>query len=499
MKKQRTHQRFLGILLTGFLAGTTAWAAPFEKSVEYRFPDGVTLKVHYEETVLAAYAAPENFPSQVLDAAVSAYQTLTQFEGFNTPGYSFAQPDRAYAYDPDKTIDIYLGSPAGDSAFDALGARNQMFKDSPCFDTLPMGNGAYQAVVLLPANYREFIKNWEKINPSPMGRRNLEVDLRGTLIHEMLHVIIFYYNKNLNKAQGNEASAKDLDWYVEGLARYFETFAGARHDFFSQGFKQRLPDKIRFSRGGSNYFMRYPDQPFTQLRYENALFWRYMDHRFGMESIEALSRHFRTGRFDPKAALESVTGQPFDELLKDFAFSTLEKEFGLKEDAVYLNEIARTRLRYRDGAFALLDGEDRERTLGARVTTDWIGRWEDQKAQHGSASIAGDSTDEADVSGWATDFIRLELDARGPRLPRLRLHHEGDGRPLEVQVLCVSKGGAVLRRSWPMVLSHRFIQMDLDGFVHAHGLDAADIDHLMILITNTDPSRKAFYSLEAVS
>ena len=345
-----------------------------EKIYEYRFSEGVKIKVHFTDEMLERSGESVYFAKDVLDAAVQAYQTITQFKGFSSTGYSFAFPDPNYAYDPDRTIDIYLGDPSSDSEILNHGFRNLSFKDAPCFDTLKISDTEYQAVILLPANYKEFIKNWEHINPSSLGARNVNVDLRGTLIHEMLHVILFYYNKNLNKdvavsesssAQGLPGSARKVDWYVEGLARYFETFAGARHDFFSQGFKQTLPDKIRFSRGGSNYFMRYPDQAFTDLRYENALFWRFIDYRYGMPTIERLSRDFRdypSRSFE--LALEKATQTSFKDLLKTFALSILLKDFGLKDDEAYLKDIAKTRLIYKRGEIYLVDGTGDEKISG---------------------------------------------------------------------------------------------------------------------------------------
>ena len=478
-----------------------------EKIYEYRFDDGVRLKVHYTDQALEAFDAPGDLASQVLDAAVMAYQTITEFEGFNTPGYSFASPDKKYAYDPDKTIDIYLGNPTGENGFEGLGVRNHMFHDAPCFDTIRLPGAQYQAIILLPANYTEFIKNWEKINPSSLGKRNIHVDLRGTLIHEMLHVVLFYYNKNLNKssheegAEGSDSSvpvtfAKDLDWYVEGLARYFETFAGARHDFYSQGFKQTLPDKIRFSRGGSNYFMRYPDQAFTGLRYENALFWRFMDYRYGMGAIEALSRYFREDNVHFKQALEQVTGQPFDELLKKFALSVLLKDFGLKEDQGYLNDIAKTQLRIRQGAFYLVDGHGNEKFLGKRCTTDWIGAWEGTRVVFENPSAGGDSSEGSDVSGWATDFYELRPDAAASELPRLEFSHRGLGLPLYVQVVCFSKGGSMIHEALPAIQSQRSTLLDLEALVKRNALDASDVDKIFLLVTNSDPKVNAPYEME---
>lgn len=463
-----------------------------EKTLEYRFPDGVSIKVYYTDQLLEQSRQESYFPKQVLDAAVSAYQTITQFQGFNTQGYSLAAPDKSYAHDPDKTIDIYLGDPKGGDNFSYHGFNPLSFKDAPCFDTVRVSETGFHGVILLPTNYQDFIKNWETINPSPLGVRNIEVDLRGTLIHEMLHVILFYYNRNLNKdldgpsaSEGIEASAhgaanKKLDWYVEGLARYFETLAGARHDFYSQGFKQVLPDKIRFSRGGSNYFMRYPDQSFMDLRYENALFWRFMDYRYGMSSIERLSREFRGFESkDFKSALEKVTGDPFSQLLKEFAVSILLKDFGLKEDDVYLKAVARTRLVYRDEELYLKDGHGSEKHLGPICRTDWVGEWGDSRARHGGPAAAGDNTERSDVSGWATDYYEIDIDPEARVLPEFDIPTENSNEALTVQVLLVTRGGSTLKREKGAYTS-------LEEEIRKEGLTASDIRTIYLLITNTD-------------
>lgn len=471
---------------------------------EYRFPDGTQIKVHFKQSTLDAAGVNDQFASSVLDAAVSAYQTLVQFEGFNTPGYSFTSPDLRYAYDPDRTIDIYLGDPQGGNWFEELGPKNKLFRDAPCFDTRKTGDARYEAMIFLPANYPEFIRNWEKLNPSSLGSRNVHVDLRGTLIHEMTHVLLFYYNKNLDKAgeepvhESGPAAGQHLDWYVEGLARYFETLAGARHDFYSQGFKQTLPDKIRFSRGGSNYFMRYPDQAFTQLRYENALFWRFIDTRFGMEAIEALSRRLRGRGADFRGALEETTGMNLEALLTEYASAVLLGEFGLKDDKAYLHEIATTRLLLEEGAFYLLDGHDGRKRLGASCATDWIGRWEDVRVSFGEPAAAGDATDAADVSAWATDFIEIRLGNIPGGVPELRLRHRGQGLPLRPQLFIFTRGGSIIRKELPALWRGKEGALALGALLSANALRSEDIEKVVLAVTNTDPVRTSPYEIRLV-
>ncbi len=480
-----------------------------EKVYEARFRDGAAVRVHYTDQILAESGASSQFPKQVVDACVIAYQTITQHEGFGAEGYSLAKPDTSYAFDPDKTVDVYLGNAAQNNQFLFHSFSNLSYRDAPCFDTVKISDTAYQSVILLPANYREFIQNWEHLNPSSLGERNTNIDLRGTLIHEMLHVVLFYYNKNLNRESGetvnpidpkNQAPRKKhLDWYVEGLARYFETFAGARHDFYSQGFRETLPDKIRFSRGGSNYFMRYPDQPFTELRYENALFWRFIDYQFGMASIESLSRSFRDDAAPENfhRALERSTQTAFDEILRRFSLAALLNDFGLKDDAGYLKEVARTKLIYKNGLFYLVDGHGREKALGKTCRTDWIGQWDSIKARLGELPVAGDNTDDSDVSGWATDYYEIAFDAAHPELPRIKVLHENAGQGLLVQIVLRTKGGSLITDHWKDAGEGFGKALDLQALAAREGLTGESVEKAYVLITNLEPKATLNYEINA--
>lgn len=322
-------------------------------------------------------------------------------------------------------------------------------------------------------------------------------------MHEMLHVVLFYYNKNLNKSVENpgmanaKASAqKKIDWYVEGLARYFETFAGAKHDFFSQGFKQTLPDKIRFSRGGSNYFMRYPDQAFVDLRYENALFWRFIDHNYGMSAIESLSRSLREVDTDGfKQALEKTSGLSFNELLKKFALAVLLKDFGLKDDEPYLKNIAMTHLVYRNGDFYGKDGYGNEKYMGPICQSDWIGAWEKAKARFGEFSVAGDNTDQSDVSGLATDFYRIDLDPSNSGLPWIGVALRSQGPPLGIQAVIRTRGGAILTWDFKSSSLNANEGLNLEKLLNEGKLKRSEVKTIYLLITNTDNNQTATYEI----
>lgn len=470
-----------------------------EKVLEHRFEDGARIKVHYTDQILDHAGERQTFPGDVLDAAVTAYQTITEFLGFDTQGYSFARPDTSYAYDADRTVDIYLGAPDGPDAYLGRGFDQSAFRDAPCFDTLNMTDTRYEAIVLLPVRYGQFIRSWEKINPSPLGTRTVDVDLRGTLIHEMLHVILFYYNKNIDKKSHEESAdginPRKTDWYVEGLARYIETFAGARHDFYSQGFKQALPDKIRFSRGGTNYFMRYPDQAFTELRYENALFWRHIDYRYGMEAIERISREFRGGgKLDAK--LSRILGKPFVEVIEDFCAAVYEKDFGLKDDSVYLLDIAATRLDWRDGSLWMKDGYGQEeRSIGQRCRTDWIGSWGEFKARLDEASVAGDATPEADVSAQSSDFVRIAFTDKPPAKVGVR-NLDGEGA-LTGRIYFHTRGGSQFMRRLGRVAPGARSAIDLDLIAADLGLSRSDFIGCGIIVINPSPEGRVAYEVLA--
>lgn len=486
MKKVKSSM-WVAIVLVLLAATRPAYAETADKSIDYRFSDGVALRVHFSEATLAQSGETPAFARQVLDAAVLAYQTISEFQGFSANGYSFAHPDTAYAFDPDRTIDIYLGHPDQEWK---KGSSTLAFKDAPCFDTLMSSPNAYDAVILLPSNYREFIRNWEKINPSPLGKRNIDVDLRGTLTHEMLHAVLFYYHKNLGRSGAGHSGTK-TDWYIEGLARYFETLVGARHDFYSQGFKEMLKDKVRFSRGGSNYFMRFPDQAFTELRYENALFWRFLDERYGMPAIETMSRRLRDDH-DFEKALEQLSGMPFAELLKTFARALLDKDFGLKDDSDYLHEVARSREDLRDGNFYLKDGFGGEKALGRECAVDWIGSWETLSSTFGEPPVAGDSTDRADVSAWATDFH--EITPQG-KLPWIGVRHDGGDATLAVQIFVRTKGGSSFRREIPQIRAGQTLGVSVGSWVRKEGLESSDVARIDLLVTNTHREFPSEYTL----
>lgn len=211
------------------------------------------------------------------------------------------------------------------------------------------------------------------------------------------------------------------------------------------------------------------------------------------EAIEQLSRSFRGDQNDFKRSLESVTGEPFESLLERFAAAVLLSDFGLKEDVLHLNEIAKTRLLLRMSGFYLLDGEGHERYLGNRAATDWIGSWESVRKGFGEPSVAGDNSEEADVSGWATDFVELTPDPELSGMPKISVRHRGEGLPLAVQLFVYTKGGSMIQSGSVPVTRSSTKELGLRALLKTNRLGAADIEKVMILVTNTDPAITAPY------
>ncbi len=486
---------------------STSRGLAVEKVYERCMPDGARIRLTYTDQQLDEAGEHAAFAKDAFKAAIFAYQLISRNKGFNASGYSFANPDADYAFDPERTLDIYIGYSESKGAFFWHGFQSALFKDAPYFDTIRLSEKAYHPVIFLPCNYKDFIRNWQTLNPSPLGARAIQHDLRGTLSHEMLHAMLFYYNKNLNREvvafQGIAAGQdpvrpKEMDWYVEGLARYFETFAGAKHDFYSEGFRQVLADRIRFSRGGINYFMRYPDQPFLKLRYENAIFWKFMDSQFGMRAIEKLSRQLR-GKGEPaqlRQALEAATGLSTEKLLKLFARCAYTKTLGLEREVKYLKDIACTKLVLRGRTFYITDGFGSIKPLGSRCATDWIGGWDRATASLGESSCAGDSTEEADVNGWATDFCSIRIEDAIEKGQELGIVNKSRNALLGVQAIAGDRPeGRIVKDLGSLRAGEKLTLNTVTDLGKTEKQQNAQI--VTLLITNLDPNETGKYEILA--
>ena len=100
---------------------------------------------------------------------------------------------------------------------------------------------------------------------------------------------------------------------------------------------------------------------------------------------------------------------------------------------------------------------------------------------------AGDNTEKADVSGWATDYVEITLDKADPELPLLSVTHKEGGSPLAVQLVLATKGGSLLKKDMGDIPPGASRQCALKEVVAKEGLSAKDIDKIYLLVTNTDP------------
>ena len=291
---------------------------------EYRFKDNAGLKVHFTSQILEEAGAGRDFPQMVLEAAARAYQKIVNELGFNRKGYSFALADETYAYDEDKTIDIYIGSCSALDKFYFHSLDQQDFRKAPFYEVRYQGRYRYSAIIAVPADYRAYLKGASR--QFGYGEDiDLVSHLNGAMMHEMLHIITFYYNKNLVSScrlNLSNNSHQGTDWYVEGLARYSEIIAGFKDNFYSasKDFYQK-----------ADIFMSQPEERFSELGYDFAIFWKYFHSRFGIDAIEELSYRLRSVQDNKQAAeiIGQVTGVSFSEILKDFAESVgdVRKEY----------------------------------------------------------------------------------------------------------------------------------------------------------------------------
>ncbi len=286
--------------------------------------DGVVLKVHLEED-----PATKNllYAQNVLQAACDAYQEIVVRQGFNRDGYTFASASRLFVYDRDKTIDIYIANVEDPFAF--LQPENDL---------------EYKAKIFIPLDYKGYQKKYNIEEP--------QLELKACLTHELLHIITYFYNRNMQATyQGKIALGSDRwDWYTEGLARYFEALVGYRQEFLSCGFRKTCGKRVLVYTGGVNYFLKYPDRPLNRRKYDFALFWQYLHQNYGMDKIEQISFEFR--QVDPETcsnreAMQIVArtlGVELKALLRDFSKFVYEisslpekKQDGLNE--VYLTKL----------------------------------------------------------------------------------------------------------------------------------------------------------------
>jgi hypothetical protein len=293
--------------------------------IQEKLADGVVLRLHLSKDM---DKQRYDYAQDVLQAACAAYREIVFRQGFDRLGYTFASPTNIFAYDSDRTIDIYMEDI--DSPYASMTAKDGL---------------EYEAGIYVPIDFKAYRKKYKIDYP--------QLELKASLTHELLHIVIHAYNRNMQSTLQGKAliSAKQWDWYTEGLARYFETLVGYRKAFLSSGFRKKLGKKLMVYKGGVNYFLKYPDRPLSKRKYDFALFWQYLHQNYGMDKIEKISVRFR--KVDPllcshKQSMQIIAqtvGVSLEELWRDFALyvykiSSLqdEGEGGLRP--VYITELS---------------------------------------------------------------------------------------------------------------------------------------------------------------
>ena len=164
------------------------------------------------------------------------------------------------------------------------------------------------------------------------------------------------------------------------------------------------------------------------------------------------------------------------------------KDFGLKTEGKFLKGIACTQLTVRGGNFYLKDGFDQEIFLGKSCNVDWIGRWGNASSRFGQGQAAGDNTQKADVSGWATDYFKINLDPNEKKYPSLGIYYNAQSPSLETQLIAMTHGGSILKMDMGGIKPSSQKLLNIQRWLKKQNLTAQDIEKSYLLVTNLNPT-----------
>jgi hypothetical protein len=397
-----------------------------EKVLTVRAIDGTALRVHYTDYSLEKNG-DRTYPQRVLMHMQKAYESLSR-------DMKLVQAPEARA----KVIEAYIGDTEAGALLPFGGFDLGDFRRAPLFMVrTDEQTGSKTPVLLLPANYRKFLEFWNRINGTPFSKTYTEDEYLATSVtHEMTHAVIHGFNENLGST---EHEAKGGDWYTEGLARYFECKSGSDAGFASEGFRKIVDGKVQFSRGGANYYLRYPDETFFSMRYENALFWMYIEKHFGPDAIIQISRDLKMPSRDASASaadyariLSDVTGQPFGDLLNDYFNWVHRGEYRGYAEGMKLLPIAATQSVWAAEKFYLYNTRGQLLFSGDTLKSDWIASWGTAAGSAISESVAGDWTPQADIQPLAFDSHQIMMSALPGRERTVRITNTGASNDLRV-------------------------------------------------------------------
>lgn len=407
-----------------------------EKVLTARASDGTALKVHFTDFTLEK-SEDRTYPHRILTHMTQAYEALNR-------ELKLGQNPTARS----RSIEAYIGDaePGGILPFGGFGLAD--FKRAPLFmirtDEV---TGVKTPVLLLPANYKKFLNFWNQINRvprNPAGRTYTEDQYLATsVMHEMTHAVIHGFNENLGST---EHEARGGDWYTEGLARYFECKAGSDAGFASEGFRKIADGQVQFSRGGANYYLRYPDENFFSLRYENSLFWMYFEKSFGADGIVRISRELKDLGYAAAAAdyarvLSEAAGKPFEDLLNDYFNWVYRGDYRKYTEGARLLGVAAAQSIWSNGQFYTYWADGGLAESGPALQNDWVASWGSAAATRTTDNVAGDWTREADIRPLAFDAHRIVLSAGPTETRTVVVRNTGASQNLRATVYLESRTG----------------------------------------------------------
>lgn len=445
-----------------------------EKVLSAAVPDGPVLRVHYTDFSLEKTKNPA-YPHRVLSLALKSYEILKTELGLDRPGAPRIP-----------SLDFYLGDTgeAGLFPFGGFGAAE--YKRAPLF-LIRRDKDKVEPVILLPVDYLGFLGFWNQINQVPGNPAYSEDSyLSSSIIHEMTHAAMHFFNQNLGST---EHEVRDGDWFTEGVARYFETKIGSDAGFASMGFRRKMETEVQLSRGGANYFLRYPDESFFGLRYENALFWMYFETRYGREKLIELSRElsripFKAAWSEYAAVLESVTRKSIEDELADYHEWIYREEYRLIAGGDHLDRAARTEWVWSKDRFYLHAADGRLLKETGSIKTDWAGRWAGEAASDLAGYVAGDWTAVADIQPLAFDLHEIAVSGDPKSEPVLLIRNLGLSEKLRTKVYLTTRSGT------------REIELKLGRRENAVLPAGRGVVKISILLSNLDRFHAALYSVE---
>lgn len=451
-----------------------------EKVLSARASDGTLLKVHFTDYTIER-SEDRTYPHRVLNHMKRSYEALSR---------DLRIGDNLFA--KGKVIEAYIGDTEAGGILPFGGFELSDFRRAPLFMIrTDERTGAKIPALLLPANYKKFLKFWNRINrvPGAVSARPYTEDqyLATSVMHEMTHAVIHGFNENLGSTEHEERGG---DWYTEGLARYFECKAGSDAGFASEGFRKIVDGRVQFSRGGANYYLRYPDETFFSMRYENALFWMYFEKRFGPEAIIRVSTDLREVMHDADQAdyqrvLSAASGLEFADLLNDYFNWVFRREYQRYTEGAKLLPVAATSSVWSAGNFYVYNGNGGLSAFDTVLKTDWIASWGSRTAARMTENVAGDWTREADIQPLAFDAHQILVSTDLGRGRSVRITNTGSSSDLRATFYLESKEGT--RTEVLTVSAGKSGQFALAGHERVTGLGA--------VLANLDPDRPAAYQI----